>query len=70
MNKRLLEAKMVEKGISTDEMAKELNISPETFWRKKKGKSDFYRKEIKTICDVLSLSGEETIAIFFGNQLA
>jgi len=66
MNTRLLDSRMVEKGISNDKLAQELGINQATLYRKKSGASDFYRKEIRTIKRVLNLSDKDIDLIFFG----
>lgn len=67
MNKALLESKMVAKSITTEMLSKKLGIAPETFYRKKIGESDFYRKEIQIIRKELSLSSADVDEIFFND---
>lgn len=65
MNTRLLDSKMVEKGISNDQLIDALQINQATYYRKKSGHSDFKRREIRIIKQFLSLSAEDVDLIFF-----
>lgn len=70
MNARLLKAKMVEKGITDQEMSKCLHIDISTFYRKKTGNSDFLRNEILIMKKSLGLSSDDIDRIFFEDELA
>lgn len=61
----LLEYKMKVKGLSVEDVCKQLNIDKSTFYRKKKGESDFHRKEIQQLKKILDLKSEELDNIFF-----
>lgn len=65
MNEYLLEMHMKNHGLSNEEMARRLCIDPATFYRKKKGISDFTRKELQKMRASLELSSEDVDAIFF-----
>ena len=65
MNHAYLKEKMKEKHISNGQLASFLNIDPATLWRKRKGHSDFTRRELLTIRQVLYLSDEDLLKIFF-----
>lgn len=67
MNLLLLKSKMVEKGITDQELSSLLGINQATLFRKKNGTSDFYRNEIKIIKEVLDLTDRDIDLIFFGN---
>lgn len=67
MNLLLLKSKMVEKGITDQELSSLLGINQATLSRKKNGVSDFYRNEIKVIKEVLKLTDKDIDLIFFGN---
>ena len=67
MNLLLLKSKMVEKGITDQELSSLLGINQATLFRKKNGTSDFYRNEIKVIKEVLELTVKDIDLIFFGN---
>ena len=58
-------AMLARKEISVSEIAKALNIDPATLSRKISGQSDFYRNEIEKICQILGLTPNETMQIFF-----
>ena len=66
MNLLLLKSKMVEKGITDQELSSLLGINQATLFRKKNGTSDFYRNEIKIIKEVLNLTDRDIDLIFFG----
>ena len=65
MNEMLLKAKMVEHGVTDHEMADIIGIDASSFYRKKCGKSDFFRKEIQAMKIHLGLSGDDIDRIFF-----
>ncbi|MFR5064817.1 MAG: hypothetical protein ACLTDD_08845 [Thomasclavelia spiroformis] len=65
MNWILLEAKTKECGLTNEEVAKAIGIDPATYYRKKRGETDFYRKEIRVIRKLLNLSSEDVDLIFF-----
>lgn len=65
MNWILLEAKTKENGLTNEDVAKALNIAPATYYRKKRGETDFYREEIRKIRKLLNLSSLDIDTIFF-----
>ena len=65
MNWILLEAKTKEHGLTNEDVANALNIGPTTYYRKKRGETDFYREEIQKIRKILELSSSDVDAIFF-----
>lgn len=67
MNALLLEMKMKEADVSVEEMSKCLGIDSSTFYRKKKGLSDFTRKEIQKMRNKLNLSSKDVVDIFFND---
>lgn len=67
-NRRLLESKMVLKGINVKKLSEALGINESTFYRKLKNDGDFNRSEINTIINVLEIEDPE--AIFFAEELA
>ena len=67
INRDLLRARMIEKRITTDAMAKILGIDRGTFYRKVRNDS-FTIKQADTIKQTLSLSLKDANAIFFGTQ--
>lgn len=64
-----LKAKIIEKGSSVSDTAKNIGINPATFYRKCSGKSNFTRKEMLGIKDYLNLTSEEVMHIFFAEEL-
>ena len=66
MKQERLKGKMVENNLRDQDMASILGIDSSTFYRKKKGITDFTREEIKIMKDRLNLTAEEVDAIFFG----
>lgn len=65
MNWILLEAKTKEHGLTNEDVENALNIAPTTYYRKKRGETDFYREEIQKIRKILELSSSDVDAIFF-----
>jgi hypothetical protein len=64
-----LKGKIVEKGKSVESVSAELGINPATFYRKLKNNS-FEINEADKLVDILSLTNDEAIAIFFSNTVA
>ena len=64
-----LKGKIVEKGKSVESVSAELGINPATFYRKLKNNS-FEINEADKLVDILSLTSDEAIAIFFSNKIA
>lgn len=70
MNSRALKSKLVLKDIKVDDLLERLEehgvkMSRSTFYRNLKGEGEFDRDEIKAISDLLGLSDEEMLDIFF-----
>lgn len=63
--KNEFKAAMARKELSVTDIAKEMGIDPATLFRKISGQSDFYRNEIEKLCQILELSAEDTLKIFF-----
>ncbi|MBQ8371534.1 MAG: helix-turn-helix domain-containing protein [Clostridia bacterium] len=68
MDKALLEYEMKTRGVSIAELCNALNISRSAFYRKCNGKSEFTRREIETIVNVLHL--ESPVGIFFSANVS
>lgn len=49
-NERAFNAAIAKKGSTQQEAARIMGINPTTLFRKMKGISDFYRKEIEAFC--------------------
>lgn len=56
---------MKEAGISVEIASKKIGVDPATFYRKKIGESDFYRREIQVLRKILNLTSKEVDEIFF-----
>lgn len=63
--KNEFKAILARKEISVGDVAKALGIDPATLSRKISGQSDFYRNEIEKLCQILKLTPDETMQIFF-----
>lgn len=69
LNVQKLKGKIVEKGKSVESVSAELGINPATFYRKLKNNS-FEINEADKLVDILALTNEEAIAIFFSHFVA
>jgi len=59
--------KTVDDVIADLENIKGMKISKSAFYRKMNGKSEFDRKEILALAEVLGMSDEEIMSIFFND---
>lgn len=64
-NKIKFRQKLIGEGYTLESISKEIGINPSTLHRKTTGESDFTRREIQKITEILSLSSEEMQDIFF-----
>lgn len=64
-SKNRFRSKYVEHGLTAVEVARIMEISPTTLYRKINGESDFTRLEIQKFRAALGLSSEEISYIFF-----
>ena len=69
MNIQLLEKKIAEKGLKKKYLATLLNIDKSTLSYKINGKRNFMVREIKKISEILSLTDEEKLLIFFRDKV-
>lgn len=71
MNANKLKGKLVEKNIGYQKIAEMIGISKVTFSNKVNGKTarGFSAAEASKISEILDLSGEESLEIFFNNKL-
>lgn len=60
-------AKIIENGLTTEQVAERLNISVATLYRKMNGTSDFTRNEIQRLKEMLYLDVHTANAIFFAD---
>ena len=65
MNGNLLKSIITLQGKTIKEVAKNLNISKSAFYRKMHAKTEFTRVEISKLIEILDLSKEKAIEIFF-----
>lgn len=71
MNIRKLKAAMVERGISTGQLADRIGINRSTLYRRIAAQGrDFTIGEAESIAAALNLSPAESTAIFFGRDVA
>ena len=64
LDERALRGKIIEKGFSTAEISKHLNINPSTFYRKAKNNT-FTVADIDKMIGILGLIKADVIRIFF-----
>lgn len=65
VNTQLLEEAIADSGIKVSFIIKKLGISPEGFYKKKRGEIPFRTAEIYVLCDLLRLSEREKSLIFY-----
>jgi transcriptional regulator with XRE-family HTH domain len=68
-NKAEFRANVIKAGFTLETLAKEIGINPATLHRKMNGESDFTRKEIQEISNLLNLNITNINEIFFAEQL-
>lgn len=65
-----LKAEIVRNGETVKSVALKLGMDRGTFYRKMNGVSDFTRTDIQKLVKMLRLSSEDTMRIFFANEVA
>lgn len=65
-DKNLLRSAMFAKGFNGETLAEKLGLSRQSFSYKLNGKRPFTTEEIGVICDLLELTPEQVMMIFFG----
>lgn len=66
-----LKGKIVENGMNISSLADEMGIDRATLYRRMNRDGEtFTIKEANQICEILNLSKEEAMAIFFTNDVA
>lgn len=70
MNANELLSKIVLKGVTVPELAKDLNFAKTTIYRKVRGKTEFSGSEISKIIDYLGLTPQEVVRIFFNQKVS
>ena len=63
--KNEFKAEIIRKGLTIEAVAKAIGIDSATLHRKMNGNGDFYRNEIEKLINLLDLSGEDVLRIFF-----
>ena len=70
VNINKLKGKIVEQGMTIEDLAREIGVNKSTLYRKIQNKGEtFTIKEANLICKALNLSGEEATAIFFSDHV-
>lgn len=70
MNFPELKAAMARKNINIPLLAEMLKISKKTIYSRFSGETDFSLSEIRKIAEILELSSEEILIIFFAEKVA
>ncbi len=69
VNVNKLRGKIVENGLNVEKVATRLGMNRSTLYRKMKD-GDFTIGEARAICEILNLSIEDAVAIFFADYVA
>lgn len=64
-NLNKLKAKVVEKGLTLQQLAPLINLSENSVYDKFSGKCAFKREDIEKLCKVLEIKPEEIVDYFF-----
>ena len=70
MNKLKLKAAIALEDLSADKVCAEIGISHSAWWRKITGKSQFTQGEICKLREILHLTPEQTVEIFFDPKMS
>lgn len=70
MNVNKLKGKIVEQGITTAQLAKQIGVNRATLYRKLANPDTISLKDIAAIIRILDLNANETTAIFFNDPVA
>lgn len=70
MDKYKLEYHIKNKNMTRESLCEAINVSKTAFYRKCNGHSEFTRDEIERIAEVLDLSGEDILSIFFTEKVS
>lgn len=70
MNFPELKAAMARKNINIPLLAEMLKISKKTIYSRFSGETDFNLSEIRKIAEILELSSEDILIIFFAEKVA
>ena len=64
-NYNKLRGRIKENGLTQEDLAKFINVNPATLSLKLNNASEFTQSEIRNICDLLGISGQEVSDYFF-----
>lgn len=67
MRRNLLKAKIVENGLTMEELADKISVSRTTLFYKMTGKTQFTLEEVVKMCDVLNINTPEEKTNIFLN---
>lgn len=70
VNTNKLKGRIIEKGYSVATLAKAIGVDKSTFYRKLGGECPFTIQDADRIADVLQLTPDEAVAIFFSQIVA
>lgn len=70
MNANELKAELLRHGYSIPEYAAALGISKKTAYAKIAGKTNFTQPEIATTKEILNLSDQQLLSIFFADEVS
>lgn len=71
VNVNKLKGKIVERGMSVEELANKIGVDKSTLYRKLNQSGEtFTIREANLICEILELNGDEATAIFFSQYVA
>lgn len=70
MDVKALRAKMVLRGMSVYGLAERIGIDSTTLYKKLRGATEFTQSEISKIANVLGMSREEILAVFFAEEVS
>lgn len=70
MNTKELKVAMIRKDMTVDRLCNAIGISRSAWFRKVSGESEFTQGEINTMRHELDLDDEQTISIFFADEIA
>lgn len=65
-----LKAEIVRNGLTIEQLANEMGIGRTTLWRKFGNPNNFTLKEIIDIGEILNVSGERILEIFFTKKVS
>lgn len=70
INKNALHAAIVVNGLTKSGLADYLGISSQSLYKKMNGSREFSRSEIMKIMDILKISDDEVMNIFFRHEVS